>query len=300
MTRRLTRRRQSGLTLLELMAASALLAIFFVSIFATVWGTINTRDKIEQKALPFSTGPVVMQRIVDDLLCADISDLKDMDGFEAKGDTVSGGDVTKIDFVAAVPSRDRVKIGDEWVRAAVNEIGYAVRRSELPDAPSTSFTRTTVSGGGAAVVRHSSRRSSSDLLALYRREDFGVDADPKEGGKYYKLCDRVKRFAIDFYDEDPGEPTGDDAEGATDWDAKEEHRLPWGCRVTLVLAGPGSADDEDAPARDYMFQTYVPLRTRFDKPDGAKPGATNTPGTNNPGSNNPGSNNPGSNDSGGK
>lgn len=253
------------------MAATALLAIFMVSVFAIVWSTINTRDAIEQAALPFSTGPVVMQRIVDDLQCADLADVKDADGFEATADSLGGEDVTQIDFVAAVPSRDRVKVGDEWVRAAVNEVGYRLRRSEVADG----------------------------LLALYRREDYGVDSDPKEGGKYYKLADRVKRFAIDFYDEDPGEPTGDGAEGETDWDAKEERKLPWGCRVTLVLVGEGSVDDrgEEVQSRkDYVFQTFVPFRTRFDKPEGAaKPGGTNpgAPGGTNPGGTNPGGTNPG-------
>ena len=123
-----------------------------------------------------------------------------------------------------------------------------------------------------------------------------LDDDPKASGKYYKIADRVQRFAIDFYDEDPGEPTGDGAEGETDWDAKSERKLPWGCRVTLVLAGQVSVDDQGEEVedqKDFVFQTYVPFRTRFDKPEGAgKPGPAN-PGTNNPGNNNPGTNNPG-------
>lgn len=260
-------RRAAGFTLLELMAASTLLALFFVFVFGIVWGTIRTRDSMEQQALPFSTGPVVLQRVVDDLQLADVADVKDNDGFSASSESVAGEDVTRIDFVAAVPSRDRVKIGDEWVRAGVNEVGYRLRRSE----------------------------SADGLLSLYRREDYGVDGDPKEGGKYYKLADRVRRFTIDFFDEDPGTPDGDGSQGETDWDAKQEKRLPWGCRVTLVLVGPASADgdaDEDEAEKDYVFQAYVPFRSRFDKAEGKAGGGANPPGGNPPGGNPPGGNPP--------
>ena len=236
--------RSRGMTLLEVLIASALLATLFVGVFGIVWGTIRTRQAIEDRAVPFSTGPVVMQRIVQDL------ESFQAEAFEATKDVFKGAasrpEDVRLDFVTAVPSRDRVQVKDEWVRAAVNETGYRIRRSE----------------------------SDSDLYSLYRREDLGVDSEPSEGGKYYKLCDRVRKFAIDWYAEDPGEPGGDDAEGVTDWDARKETKLPWGCRVTLVLAGnPEMTEDGDTDrARDYVFQTYVPFRTRFDKPDGAKPG----------------------------
>ena len=243
----LRRRAAAGMTLLEVLIASALLAVCFIVVFAVVWTTIITREVIEEKALPYSTGPVVMQRIVEDLQLFQVED------FDATKDAFKGSasrpEDTRLDFVAAVPSRDRVLVKDEWVRAAVTETGYRLRRSE----------------------------SDSDLYALYRREDLGVDSEPSEGGKYFKLCDRVRTFTIDWYAEDPGEPGGDDAEGVPDWDAKKEGKLPWGCRITLVLAGSESLDDDGElrGPRDYPFQTFVPFRTRFDKPDGAgKPGAT--------------------------
>lgn len=232
------------MTLLEVLIASALLAVFFVGVFAIVWSTIRTRQAIEDKAVPFATGPVVMQRVVEDL------EMFQTEAFDTTKDvfkaSASRPEDVRFDFVTAVPSRDRVEVKDEWVRAGVNETGYRLRRSE----------------------------SDSDLYALYRREDLGVDSEPTEGGKYYKLCDRVRTFAIDWYEEDPGEPGSEDAEGVPDWDARKEGKLPWGCRVTLVLAGnPELTDDGDTGrARDYVFQTYVPFRTRFEKPDGAQPG----------------------------
>jgi prepilin-type N-terminal cleavage/methylation domain-containing protein len=250
-----SRRSARGLTLLEVLVASALLGVFFVAVFSIVFGAMRTRQQIEDKALPFSIGPVVMQRIEDDLRCAAweaVADDKDAFKAEAPRD-----DEVRIDFVSAVPSRERIELKDELVRAYVNEVGYRLRRSEV----------------------------ESDLFALYRREDFGVDSDPTEGGRYHKLCDRVRRFAIDFYGEDPGDPGGDDAKGVTDWDARKEKKLPWGCRVTLVLAGTAQTDDEGAlvaQARDVVFETYVPFRNRYDKADSAP----RTPGSQNPGSGN--------------
>jgi prepilin-type N-terminal cleavage/methylation domain-containing protein len=237
-----TRRAQGGMTLLEVLAASALLSLFFVAVFGVVWSTIRTRDSIERGALPFATGPVVMQRIVEDLQYVQLEAFEpSKDAFKASADR---DDDIRLDFVTAVPSRGRVEVKDEQVRALVNESGYRLRRSE----------------------------TDRDLYALFRREDLAVDGDPAEGGKYYKVCDRVRSFAIDWFDEDPGEPGGEASEGEPEWDAKKDGKLPWGCRVTLVLVGTADERaDEDAPPPDYVFQTFVPFRTRYDKPDGAGP-----------------------------
>lgn len=232
-------RRTAGLTLLEVLVASALMALLFTSLFAIVWDNITKRDSIEQKMLPYSTGPAVMQRIVDDLTFVQLDAIKDDDGFRAELESVSGGDTTRLDFVTAVPSRDQVEIRDQLVRAQLNECGYRCRRSDLGD----------------------------NMLVLYRREDLGVDDEPLEGGNYYKLCDRVRRFSIDFYEEDPGDPGSEDANGVTEWDAKKEKKLPWGCRITLALDGPPKRVDgieEDAP-QELVFTTFVAFRTRHDK-----------------------------------
>lgn len=238
--------RARGMTLLEVLVASAMLAVFFIGIFGVVFSTLRRRETIEERAIPYATGPVVLQRVVEDLQFFQTESYEaSKDSFKASAEREED---LRVDFVTAVPSRDRVKVNDEWVRAAVNETGYRLRRSE----------------------------EESDLYALYRREDLGVDGDPGEGGKYYKLCDRVRKFTIEFFDEDPGEPGSDAAAGEPDWDVKKDSKLPWGCRVTLILAGnPDVETDDDRPPPDHVFQAYVPFRSRFDKPDGA--GGTNKP-----------------------
>ena len=238
-------RGSAGLTLLEVLVASALLAIFFVSVYGLVEGTLKTRADIEEQATPYAVGPVVMQRIVQDLRSAVVEPYKDLDVFRAESKNVNGDSTTKIDFVASVRSRARVRVKDEMVAAAVNEVGFRARRSE----------------------------SANGLLALYRREDLGVDEEPLAGGSYHKLCDRVKTFKMEFFQEDPGDPATDDAKGVESWDAKAKKALPWGCRLTLVLVGEVDTDDRGHALRDapeYAFVDFIVFPTRFDVAENKK------------------------------
>ncbi len=244
------------MTLLEVMAATAILGMFLMSVYALVWSTLKTRDDIEEAALPYTAGPVVLQRVLDDLRGAIVEPFKDYDAFRATTES-TGDDSAVIDFVTTVDSRVRVEQDEEWLKSAVCEVGYRIRRSE----------------------------TAEGLFALYRREDFGVDDEPLEGGKFYKVVDRVKTFRIDWFEEDTkGEPAGDEAEGVPEWDAKKEKRLPWACRVTLVLVGDELADDEGdvvEDAKEYTFLAYVAFASRFDKADSAAPSGPGNPG--NPG-----------------
>ena len=195
--------------------ASALLLGFLTSVFGIVFSLADRRDAIDFQTAPYTIGPPVLDVICSDLQNALLEPFEDLDAFKAEGDSMGGADTTKIDFVTAVPSRSKVRIDNAWVRSAICEVGYRMRRSETADG----------------------------LFALYRREDFGVDDKPLEGGKFYKLCDRVAEFRIDFFDDDPGSPESDEAEGELEWDAEREKGLPFGCRVTLVVMPPVDVDD---------------------------------------------------------
>ncbi len=232
-------RSQRGLTVLEVLLASTMLLMFLSSLFGLVWSIAEFRDQIEQEVRPYDMAPPVLALVVQDLNNVLVEPYKDRDAFKGEGDTIGGEDTTKLDFVTAVSSRSAVEIDDEFVKSAICEIGYRVRRSEVYD----------------------------DLFALYRREDFGVDEEPFEGGKYYKLADRIASFRIDFYEEDPGKPEGDEAKGLQDWDAKEQGGLPYGCRITLVVVPPYETD-EDGNAleelQEITFVRYVAFPQRFD------------------------------------
>jgi prepilin-type N-terminal cleavage/methylation domain-containing protein len=243
------RHHDRGLTLLEVLVATALLAVFFASVYSLVAGTIEIRKAIEDDATPYAVGPVVMDRVIEDLRGALVEPYKGSDVFKAEKESVNGEQSTKLDFVTCVPSRSRVKVQSEWVKARINEVGYRLRKSES---------------------------GQNDLNALYRREDLGVDEEPLAGGKYYKLADRVKRFEIDWFAEDPGDPAAeDDAKGEPDWDAKTEvsakkNPLPWGCRITLELRGESTTDERGRDADEgqpYLFVTTFVFPSRYDKSD---------------------------------
>jgi len=242
----MTDRRARGLTLLEVLVATALLGVFFASVYSLVAGTLTIRDAIEESATPFAVGPAVLDLVIEDLRGATIEPYKDLNAFHAEPETMNGETCTKLDFVTTVPSRKRVKVQDDEVKARVNEVGYRLRRSE------------TVQG----------------LYALYRREDLGVDEDPLAGGKFYKVADNVKVFRIDWFADDPGDPTTDDAKGEEEWDAKKEKKLPWGCRVTLTLIGEVKADDQGRPLEEppeYTFVDFIVFASRHDKADQQQP-----------------------------
>ncbi len=254
--RRRVQRRADGLTVLEVLLAATLLLIFLGSLFGLVWATADFRDRIERTSAPYAIGPPVLDLIAEDLRHALLEPYEDFDAFKAEGDTMGGADTTKVDFVTAVASRSKVEVDREWVRSAICEVGYRLRRSETADG----------------------------LFALYRREDFGVDDKPLEGGKFYKLCDRVTQFRIDFFAEDPGSPDSDEAEGELDWDAETEKSLPWGCRVTLSIMPPVELNDRGDPIADVdplEFVRYVTFVQRFDADTS---GGSGGPGNNNPGS----------------
>ena len=74
---------------------------------------------------------------------------------------------------------------------------------------------------------------------------------------------------MDYFEEEPASPGDDGAKGVTEWDAKKEKGLPWGCRITLVLEGPPRSDqdvDSDTPT-DFTFTAFVAFRTRHDAAD---------------------------------
>jgi len=239
------RHRSAGFTLLELTVAMAISSIFFLSVFTLIWSTIETRQAIEASALPFATAPAVLNRLTEDLRHATTEPYKDGDTFKAELENVGGEDSTKLHLVSAIASRTKTEVDQKLVRAAINEIGWQCRRSE----------------------------TRSGLLTLYRREDFGVDDKPFEGGKFYKVVDGVRSFRLDWFDADPGDPDGDAAEGEEDWDASKDDGLPWGCRITLVLVPPQEVDDlgdpVGEPAEDLEFILYFAFPTRDNRPDQA-------------------------------
>ena len=54
------RRRAEGLTLLEVLIASALLTFFFATVYGIVAGALAQRNRTEEVASPYAVGPIVI------------------------------------------------------------------------------------------------------------------------------------------------------------------------------------------------------------------------------------------------
>jgi type II secretory pathway component PulJ len=245
MKRSATLRGRAGavFTLIELIVASVVAAVFFLGVFSIVLTMLDQRQHIEESALPYNTAPAVLDRLTEDLRNAVYRPYNGGDVFHAERENVNGEEVTRLQFVAAVSSRRKFEVDREQVRAYINEIGWRCRRSETRDG----------------------------LIAIYRREDPGVDDKPLEGGKYAKVVDGVVAFSIDFFPNDPGSPEDEGAKGEEEWDAKKDDGLPWACRITLSLMPQYDTDENgqpvsDVPPEPLEFRTYVVFPTRDMRP----------------------------------
>jgi len=194
----------------EVLVGALFLGIFISFVYGAVVSAFNVRNVVQSTTSAMAGGTVAIELVARDLENALIAPIEGFDAFKAEDE---GGDRTRIDFVTTVDSRGQEEVERKMVRSDVTETGYRLRQGE----------------GGAFV--------------LYRREQFGVDDKPLEGGDYHKVIDGVRRFSMEFHAEDPsardasGAPPTTEEEGVKTWDAKEEKRLPRSVRITLVIEG---------------------------------------------------------------
>ena len=177
---------RSGFTLVEVMVTLLIVGIIMVSVAEILRGARYTRDSIHNIQEKELAGPLILQTIENDLRSLIIYDRDPRFSIRISNRISAGFDADSIDFVSSSDSLlpYRENSGQAFRRADVNEVGYCLRPN--PD--------------------------SDDFLEIYRREDFGVDTDPFEGGRYALLHDRVKGFDVRIYDED-----GLEAEPVESW-----------------------------------------------------------------------------------
>jgi uncharacterized membrane protein YgcG len=116
-----------------------------------------------------------------------------------------GFDADSLDFVGTMDSLVLHEDHQRFVRGDQNEIGYRLRPN--PD--------------------------NDQFLEIYRREGYGIDDDPFEGGNFVLLHDRVKGFDIQCFRKD-----GLDEQPVGEWaadDRSEDIGLPARIEITLTL-----------------------------------------------------------------
>jgi prepilin-type N-terminal cleavage/methylation domain-containing protein len=198
---------QGGFTLIEIMITLLLMAGILLTITQVLTGARRTRDKIHNLQDAQKAGPAILQRMEQDLRAIYTHDRDRAFTILIRDDTLSGADADHIDFVSAVSSLIKYREDDQedFHLAPINEVGYHLRR----------------------------RPDNDDFMEIYRREDFGVDDLPFEGGRYALLHDRVKGFNITVYRADGPEEEPEDF-----WDAEEDLEmvgLPYRIEIELTI-----------------------------------------------------------------
>jgi type II secretory pathway component PulJ len=163
-----------------------------------------SRDTIHNIQETQLAGPAIMDLIERDLRGLLTYNLTKQGLLRVRNRVLLGRDADSLDFVTTTDNLNPWEANDKEVRSDYNEAGYCLRPNPRDD----------------------------DLLELYRREGFGVDQEPFEGGLYTFLHDGVKHFDVQVYTED-----GPDADALEDWDPEleEQQGLPLRLEILLTL-----------------------------------------------------------------
>jgi prepilin-type N-terminal cleavage/methylation domain-containing protein len=201
--------KRAGFTLIEVLLTLLIVAGIMVTITQILSAARQSRDAIHNIQEQELAGPAILNQIESDLRALFAYARDPRLALRVENRVLSGFDADALDLVTTVdgvlPWRERS--GQPFRRADANEVGYRLR----PNA------------------------DSDDFLELYRREDFGIDEEPFEGGKFALLHDRVKGFDIRVFREDGVEAEPLEAwGGASDEFVGVPHRLE--IELTLELA----------------------------------------------------------------
>ena len=230
-----------GFTVVEIMVAITLLAVFLTGVYTVAIGTLQAKRVIDETAAVYTAGPGILDLLDRDLRGAYYHSVADGKAMKAQRTSVGGTEVTIIDLITTSDSKITREVDDREVRSDVTEIGYRLRRND--DFPG--------------------------LLELYRREQFFFDDNLLKGGDYYLVYDRVRSMVIDFFEQEKeGETTSSIAkdEGKEDWDSEDDGGLPRAVRITLELSPPpGPGATEETEERFYRFVRWVILPNGFDR-----------------------------------
>jgi prepilin-type N-terminal cleavage/methylation domain-containing protein len=249
--------RERGFTLVEVVVGALVLGIFVSFVYGAVVSAFRVRNVVQSTTSAMSRGTMAIEILARDIESAFSRPIEENEYFKAEED----GGRAVLDFLTTTDSRRQEEFDRRLLRSDVTEVGYRIRQGE------SGYT-------------------------LYRREQFGVDDRPLEGGDYYKVIDGVKEFTIDWFEKDPSEEGGDeDRDAVTEWDSKEKKKLPRAGKIVLILDGKSSDPEKAEETVEFRFTRWVVLPGSHDK----EPKAEAPPGGSPPGGNPPGGNPPGGN-----
>jgi type II secretory pathway pseudopilin PulG len=240
--------REAGTTLLEVLVATAVMALLMMAVLGVVTGTSNARSRIQAESSSRSVGPAILDMIANDVQGVYFYAVENSEGFLGEDREEGGMPADRLNMITTSDSLSYERISaDEERSSDVCEVGYTLVSSP-----------------------HDTR-----YLALYRREEFTPAGDPYRGGVYRMLYDRVAALDTRYF-----AGTGEeDEEGEDEWASAEALRLPRSMEILLrVDVAPEGEEPRIeeyrrliafAPGTDVEVEDPQPLF----KPDAAQRGA---------------------------
>lgn len=199
------RARRAGFTLVEVLITLLIMSGIMVALTEILTAARTARDTVHNVLETQTAGPAILDLVERDVRGILTYDTTKALQLRVKNRVVMGFDADSLDFVTNSDSMVLHQLDDRFVRADANEVGYRVR-----PAP-----------------------SNDQFLEIFRRESFGVDEDPFEGGTYQFLHERVKAFDVQVFRKD-----GPDEEPVDHWNSEEGSEdigLPARLEITLTL-----------------------------------------------------------------
>jgi prepilin-type N-terminal cleavage/methylation domain-containing protein len=217
------RRLARGFTLLEICVVVAMLSLMSLFVSQILLNTIRGRDTLTEDLEGPKMETAILDEFIRDLRFVFFRPLLRADdaGFWGRNRTINGHDADRIDFMTCRQSRlaELEDTNQSQVNAPVIEVGWACRPSDTDER----------------------------LLELWRREDYFVDDEPTDGGKFNLVSDKIYKFDLRYYP-----PTEDRAEGDNgldEWDSKVQHKLPYAIVVSLEYFVQPPSKEKDLPPR---------------------------------------------------
>ena len=196
---------RAGFTLVEVLLVLLIMGGIMLSMTQILTAARTSRDTIHNIQETQNAGPAILDMVERDLRGLTVFDRSRNSHLRIKNRVILGFDADSIDFVTTTDSLVIHEDEDRFIRSDQNEVGYRLRPN--PD--------------------------NDQFLEIYRREAYGVDDTPFEGGNFLYLHDRVKGFDIQCFRKD-----GQDEEPVNEWNAQEgtdDIGLPARIEITLTL-----------------------------------------------------------------
>ncbi len=194
----------AGFTLMEVLLTVLIMSMLLVMMSKMLTSARTTRDTIHNIQENQLAGPAILDLIEADLRALSTYARPRAAALRIENRVLAGVDADSIDFVTANDSFVGYRERGDLLRADVNEVGYRLRSNPELD----------------------------DFLEIYRRESFGVDDEPFDGGEFMFLNEKIRAFDVQVFEED-----GPDAEPIESWGTSYDDgdALPARIEITLEL-----------------------------------------------------------------